>query len=282
MKKLFFVLAAIVTGIFASAQDAAQMINDANEALKVKDYAKAFQLYDAAMKNIGEVQIDPSINFNIGFAALQADKLAECLPYFDKAIEAGANVSKSHEYKATAFARLNEFAKAIESYTKAIEATEENPGNLYFNAAISAYKGNLFEDAIRLFSEAEKAGYKPGDALYYRAASLKKMDRDEEYKQTLIEGVEKYSGEKRLAASLSIVYVNEGNQLYRKGVEILNAANEKVNAQTLTTTDPAYAAEVEKSKVEFKKALEVLQKAIVLDPANANAQKLIDACKQVI
>lgn len=282
MKNLLVAFVLLSNVLFVSAQDAAQLINDANEALKAKDYTKAFQLYDQAMKNIGDVQVDQSINFNIGFAAYQADKFQEALSYFDKAIEAGVNVSKCHEYKANAYTKINDYSNAIECYKKAIETSTEDAGSLYFNAAIAAYKGNLLEIAVSMFSEAAKAGYKANDAIYYKAVSLKKLNLDEDYKMTLIEGAEKFPTEKKITSALANIFVSEGNELYKKGVEILNTANKKVNDGAMSTADEAYNKEVEKSKVEFKNAVEILQKALTLEPTNENAQKLIDACKQVI
>ena len=67
--------------------------------------------------------------------------------------------------------------------------------------------------------------------------------------------------------------------MYKKGAEILSAANTKVNDGSMSTADDAYAAEVAKAKKEFAAALEVLDKAAGLDASNANAQKLIEACK---
>ncbi|MGE4587369.1 MAG: hypothetical protein AB7D05_08515, partial [Mangrovibacterium sp.] len=105
---------------------------------------------------------------------------------------------------------------------------------------------------------------------------------DEEYKQTLIEGAEKFPQEKKITSALANVYVLEGNALYKKGVKIINAANAKVKAGSLKTDDAAYAAELEKSKVEFKAALEILEKAQTLDASNDNAAKLIGACNSVL
>ena len=58
MKQGLLLVAAVFFTVFSYAQDAAEKINQANEALKAKDYAKAFTLYDEAMNNIGDVQVD--------------------------------------------------------------------------------------------------------------------------------------------------------------------------------------------------------------------------------
>ena len=50
----------------------------------------------------------------------------------------------------------------------------------------------------------------------------------------------------------------------------------------MTTADDAYKAEVEKGKKDFKAAIPLLEKATELDPSNANAKKVLDACQKSI
>jgi tetratricopeptide (TPR) repeat protein len=282
MKKVFVVMAALLLSVFSFAQDAAEKINQANEALKAEDYAKAFTLYDEAMKNIGDVQVEPAINFNIGFAAYKSDNLEGAVEYFDKAIEAGVNVSKSHEYKALAYNGKEDYANAVASYEQAIATAEEDDPALVFNAAIAAYRGELLDKAVELFSKSAENNYRGETALYYKAVTLRKQNKNAEYKATLEEGVEKFPGDDRMTKALAGIYVSEGNELYKKGVAVLTAANEKVSSGAITTADDAYTAEVEKAKAEFKSAVEILEKAKALDAANQNAQKLIDACNTVL
>ncbi|MCW0482028.1 tetratricopeptide repeat protein [Gaoshiqia sediminis] len=282
MKRIFLVIVFFLGAYCGFAQDAAEMINKAQEALTAKDYAKAFELYENAMNNLGDVQVDAAINFNIGFAAFQADKYEAAIKYFEKSIAAEANVAGAYEYIGNSYAKLNKAAEAIQAYNKAIEAGSDKAGSLYYNAGIVAYKGNMLEQAVELFGKAVAENYNGETAMYYKAVSLKKLDKDEDYKQVLVEGAEKFPANDKITSALANVYVQEGNALYQKGVAIINAANEKVNAGTLKTTDAEYTAEIDKSKVEFKAALEILEKAKALDASNANAAKLIEACKAVI
>jgi tetratricopeptide (TPR) repeat protein len=282
MKKVFVVMAALLLSVFSFAQDAAEKINQANEALKAEDYAKAFTLYDEAMKNIGDVQVEPAINFNIGFAAYKSNNLEGAVEYFDKAIDAGVNISKSHEYKALAYNDKEDYANAVASYEQAIATAEEDDPALVFNAAIAAYRGELLDKAVELFSKSAENNYRGETALYYKAVTLRKQNKDDEYKATLEEGVEKFPGDDRMSKALAGIYVSEGNDIYKKGVAILTAANEKVSSGAISTADDAYTAEVEKAKSEFKSAVEVLEKAKALDAGNQNAQKLIDACNTVL
>ncbi|MCG6188363.1 tetratricopeptide repeat protein [Maribellus maritimus] len=282
MKRVVLLVVGICFTVFSFAQDAAEKINQANEALKAQDYAKAFELYDDAMNNLGDVQVDDAINFNIGFAAYKAGNVEGAVKYLDKAIEQGTNVSKSHEYKALAYLDKKDYSNAVGSFEQAIATSEEDSKDLVYNAAIAAYRGNMLDKAIELFGKSVENGYKGETAQYYKAVVLKKQDKDDEYKAALVEGAEKFPGDDKITSALANVYVSEGNELYKKGAAILSAANQKVNDGAMTTADDAYTAEVNKAKTEFQAAVDVLEKAKNLDASNANAQKLLDACKAVL
>lgn len=282
MKKVLLLVTAVFVTVFSFAQDAADKINQANEALKAQDYVKAFLLYDDAMKNIGDVQVDASINFNIGFAAFKSDNLEGAIKYFDKAIEAGTNVSKSHEYKALAYNEKKDYANAVASFEQAIATATEDIDELNYNAGIAAFRGKLNEKAVGLFGKAYELGYKAESSIFYKAVALKGLNKDDEYKAALEEGNAKFPDDDKISKALAAVYVSEANALYKDGAAIISAANEKVNAGTLKTDDAAYTAQVEKANVEFKAAIEILEKAKALDATNKNVQTLLDACKAVL
>ena len=140
MKRVLLLFIAVAFTVFSYAQDAADKINEANEALTGQDYAKAYKLYDEAMNNLDGVEVDASINFNIGFAAYKSDNLEGAVKYFDKAIEAGTNVSKCHEYKALAYNDKKDYKNAVASFEQAIATSEEDTESLVYNAAIAAYR----------------------------------------------------------------------------------------------------------------------------------------------
>lgn len=282
MKRLVLLSIAVFLTVFSFAQDAAEKINQGNEALKAQDYAKAYSLYDEAMKNLGDVKVDASINYNIGFAGYKSGNLDGALKYFDKAIANDANVSKSYEYKALIYNEKKDYKNAVASFEKAASTSDGGNESLIFNAAIAAYKGNMLDKAVELFGKSVDAGYKPETALYYKAVVLKKQGKDDAFISTLEEGVKKFPNDSKIKSALANVYVAEGNDHYKKGAAILSAANKKINDGSLKTTDDAYKAAVNKSKVEFQAAVDVLQKALALDASNANAKKLMEACKAVL
>ena len=282
MKRFVLLIVGVCFTLFSFAQDAAEKINQANEALKAEDYAKAYQLYDEAMKNIGDVQVDDAINFNIGYAAYKAGNLDGAIKYLNIAIEKGVQVSKCYEYEALAYNDAKDYKNAFASFEKAIETSDENTDALVYNAAIAAYRGKMMDKAVEYFGKSVDNGYNAETALYYKAAAYKSEGDDAKYKATLEEGAQKFPTDEKITSALANVYVLEGNEFYKKGAAILSAANEKVNAGTLSTADAAYTAEVDKAKTEFKSAVAVLEKAKALDASNANAQKLLDACQAVL
>jgi tetratricopeptide (TPR) repeat protein len=282
IKNVILLACAVLFPVFMFAQDAAEKINQANEALKAEDFAKAYTLYDEAMNNLGDVQVEPAINFNIGYAAYKANNAEGAIKYFDKAIEAGVNVSRCHEYKALVYSQKEDFKSAVASYEQAVSTAEGDTNDLIFNAAVAAYRGELLDKAVDLFGKSAKNNYKAETALYYKAVTLKKQNKDAEYKETLEEGILKFPQDEKIASSLANVYVLEGNNIYKKGVAIINAANEKVNGGSLKTTDEAYTTELEKAKTELRAAVEILEKAKALDASNKNAQALLDACNAIL
>jgi len=282
MKKVGLLALALFVAVFSFAQDAADKINQANEALQAQDYAKAFGLYDDAMKNLGDVQVDASINYNIGYAAYKAEEMDAALDYFDKAIEVEANVSKSYEYKALIYSDKDQHDKAVENFEKAIETAEEADPSLEYKAAIAAYRGGMLDKAVELFGKAVDGGYNAETAQYYKAVALNKLGKDDEYKAALEAGAEKFPTDDKITSSLAKIYVSEANSLYKKGAAVLTAANEQVNAGTIKTTDDAYKTELSKAQDIFREAIVVLEKAKKLDASNANIQTLMDACNAVL
>jgi len=282
MRKVLLLIVAVCITVLSFAQDAAEKINQANEALQGKDYAKAFALYEEAMSNLGDVKVPDAINYNIGLAGYNSKNYEKAITYFDKAIAANANVAKAHDYKARSYNKLKDYANAVASYEAAIAGTEGDTKALVYNAAIAAYRAKMSDKAIAWFTQSVESGYKGATAQYYKAAVLKGAKKNDEYKAALEAGAEMFPGDKKICPALAKIYVSEGNALYKAGAAILGAANGKVNAGSLKTDDAAYIAEVDKAKVEFKAAIEVLEKAKAMDASNANAQKLIDACKAVL
>ena len=268
MKKLLLLLVAVAFTVFSFAQEqnAAELVEKANAAVESKEFAKAIELFEAVLAIPEHGQDEANIN----------KVLIQLKP-----IVAKSNATEALEKK--------EYEKAIEIYKAAIaefqedESLTETAGITFYNEGIASYKNNDFVNAAKCFTISEKQfSYEKSEK--YKVASLKKVAEGLAAERKIsVEEVSLCDENKvLLKESLAKVYVSEGNELYKKGAEILSAANQKVNDGALSTADDAYTAEVEKAKVEFNAAVEILEKAISLDSSNENAQKLLDACKAVL
>ena len=267
----------------AFSQDAATLITNANKTLQARDYAKAFEQYEAAMKDLGDVQVDASINYNIGFAAFYAGKYDNAIPYFQNAIVAKVSVPQSYEFIGNSYAKLNKFDEAVAAYLKAIETGAKEKGNIYYNAGVVAYQDNKYEQAVELFTLAIKENYEHSSNAYLNKSTvLNRMGKNDESKQTLIEASSIHANNSSIAKALANIYISEANDFYKNGADILRIAGEKVTTGTIKTTDSIYTVEVNKAKTEFKSAIEILEKAKVLDSLNVDVDNLINACKTAI
>lgn len=258
MKKVVLLFCAVCFAVvsFAQDQNASDLVTKANDAVAAKDYVTAVELFEKVL----------AIPDN-GQDMEQITKVLNQL----KPIVAKDEAKNAYENK--------EYEKAVDLYSKLIETYPEDKAEFSFNAGLAAYQGKKYEKAVDFFTAAVTGNYRGETSQYYKAVALNKLNKDAEYKAALEEGVAKFPEDDKLGKGLANVYVSEGNELYKKGAEILSAANTKVNAGSLSTADEAYTAEVNKAKKEFASALEVLEKALKLDASNANATKLIEACK---
>lgn len=100
MKKLILTLAVCLSILGAFAQDAVQLKNDGNAALKAKDYKTAIVHLENYLRT-PEASEDIKTVYNVGFAAYKVKDYAKSVIYFDKAIAAKYKLSSSYLRKAT-------------------------------------------------------------------------------------------------------------------------------------------------------------------------------------
>jgi len=212
MKKMIFIFVLCLSFGMLSAQPNVELKNAGNEALKVKDYAKAFENYEKAIAAWGTDSLDYAMIYNTAYCAVQLKDYEKAIKYFDQSIA-----------------------------------------------------GN----------------YKPEDAMFNKAVIYKRQTNTEEYLKVLNDGIAKFPEDAKLKGELAKYYLIEGNTRYNNGATILKSAVGKITAKKYKdTNDPAYKAEIEKSKEEFKAAIPSLDKALELDPANANAKSIKAACEK--
>ena len=178
--------------------------------------------------------------------------------------------------------RDKNYPTALNLYEQALSKWGEEPKDtaMVYNMAVCAYQTKDFDKAIKYLDESVALNYKKETALLYKANVYKAMKNDDGYEKTLEEALANSPNDAKLKDMLAKVYLKEANVFYTAGAKILQSAAADVTAAKYKTTDEPYKAAVEKSKDEFKKALPLIDKALVVDPENATGKQLKAAVEQ--
>lgn len=179
--------------------------------------------------------------------------------------------------------KAKDYAKALENYEKAIGAwgTDSMDYAMVYNTAYCAVQLKDYEKANKYFDQSIAGNYKPEESYFYKVMILKMQKNNDEYLKALNEGVVKFPESEKFKTELSKYYLIEGNTHYNNGATILKGAIAKITSKKYKdTNDPAYKAEIEKVKKEFSDAIPSLDKALELNPADANAKAIKAACEK--
>lgn len=162
-----------------------------------------------------------------------------------------------------------DFGKALELYESSIAAwpaEEEMDAAMVYNAATCARRINNNEKAISLYTKSEELNYKPDMSAYYKASSLKDMDREAEMETFLLRSIEDYKTSNvvgHMKKLLVTYYLKQGAEPYNRASQILASA---------ASAEPAQYAEITaKANEAFTEAKPWFEKALALDAANENA-----------
>lgn len=180
--------------------------------------------------------------------------------------------------------RLKDFKKALGLFEQSIAKWDQPEADLamIYNAGYCAYKVENFQKAVDFFAQSIDKNYKVATAILYKANSLKKLGKEEEFISTLQAGLASNPNDGKIKDMLSTYYLKEGNAFYKAGAAILQEAAADVAAGKFTTNDDAYKAATQNAKEEFKKALPLFEKALEITPADDTAKQLKAACEQNI
>ncbi len=275
MRRLLLGIAFVLVGLSAFAQeDVTTTLNKAGEEMGGKNYQAAYELFDKALSNPGDVEIQGGHYFNAAYCAEQANKYEAAIKYYDKAISVGANVSTAKSQKAGCLVELGKYDEAL-----AIDETEAP--KLSYKIAATCYKAKDYEGAYKYFTIAKNSNYETANSVYYSAVALEKQGKDEECKE-LLKAEATNHPETNVTKKLAIILSGEGIDAYKEGANIITDANNKVNAGTFTTEDDAYKTALKQSSDKMKEALAIFEEVLKLDSSNSTATKYVEACKAAI
>jgi len=168
--------------------------------------------------------------------------------------------------------KAKDYKTALSLYEQAIASWEEEEMDaaMVYNTATCARKIKDYDKAVKYYGQAAELDYKADVSTYYIASSYNKQDKEDEMVKVLVDGIEKYSTSKyvgHMKKMLATYYVKESNALYSEGQTILNTRTADNNDQ--------WNAIKAKAKVVFDKAADFANKALEVQPANANAKTIL-------
>lgn len=237
MKKIVLLVAFCLGIGCASAQDVEKLKADGDAALNAKNYTEALAKYGEYLK-LTEYKDTVRI-FNCGFCANQAKNYAEAAKYFDMAVKFNYNLDDSYTGEAMAYRNLNKTEEFFDTVEAGLKAL---PGNANLEKMLYAY-------GIKQGQAAQKKGDLETATRMYKAVLNSSNKKHQEG-----------------------AYQSLGGMLYNAGATKLNEIH------PLATSDPdKYQTEKAKADEQLKEAKGYLDKALELNPNNANAKKLVDA-----
>ena len=132
MKRLFFIFMMCVGVLAVNAQVVektfADLKNEGNAAVKVKDYAKALELYEQALVKNGATPIaDTTMMFNMGYCAYSAKNFEKALTYFDKSLAENHMKVNSLLFKSDSFKALKKNEESLKTLESALTIAPNDP-----------------------------------------------------------------------------------------------------------------------------------------------------------
>jgi tetratricopeptide (TPR) repeat protein len=178
MKRLFIVLVMFISILAVNAQVVektfADLKNEGNAAIKVKDFAKALDLYEQALIKNGDKPIsDTTMMFNMGYCAYRAKNYVKAIKYFDQSF------SENH-------LKVNSLLYKADTY-KAMKNEEESLKTLETAYALSPADAKVKDKLASYYAKAASGFYSKGSKIINKAnadLAAKKLN-DATYKVSL-------------------------------------------------------------------------------------------------
>lgn len=131
MKRLFFVLMMSLCILAVNAQVVektfADVKNEGNAAIKVKDYVKALELYEQALVLWGDKPIaDTSMIYNMGICAMSSKNYEKALKYFDQTIAMDYKKVNSLVYESDVYRLTKKDAESLKTLEDALAISPED------------------------------------------------------------------------------------------------------------------------------------------------------------
>ena len=175
---------------------------------------------------------------------------------------------------ATEQTKAGDYASAVTNFTKAI-ALQEAEGNtdtsLYFNTAVSAYKGKDYSTGAKYFDKCVELGYQKEKCYKFGGACLQNLEDYAHLQESMTKATEEFPNNSTFQQMLSTSYVGLAKPKMDEANKIIK------DAESLKSDVEKYNAEINKAKQVFKETLPMVEKAYQINPANKSAIQLLAA-----
>jgi tetratricopeptide (TPR) repeat protein len=172
MKRLFFVFIMCISVLAAGAQEEktfADLKNEGNVAIKVKDYPKALDLYEQALVKWGDKPIvDTSMIYNMGYCAVNMKNYEKALKYFDQSISLNYKKVNALLYKADVYKAMKNDDESLKSLEAALAIA---PDDAKVKSKLASY---YVKEANNFYTKGTAIILKENDAI--TAGKLKTTD----------------------------------------------------------------------------------------------------------
>lgn len=239
MKKIMLL---VLLGLFTGslfAQDANELKNAGNTALRAKKYSEALAKYEQYLKAVDNK--DNATVFNAAYCADKANNYAAAEKYFTMSIKNNYKLASSYLGKANAYKDMNKTAEMLATLKDGMKAA---PGNSKLETMYATHylkEGQKFQKANDIAKAAEN---------YQQITTLSN-------KGFKTDGF----------FSLGTLYFNNGAAILQKATPLSNTDKEK------------YDVEKAKAVVDFKKAQDYLVQASSLSPERTDVKDMLEQVK---
>lgn len=225
MKKLFLflVVSLLVSNVFAQTADPAQLRKDGDEALKAKNYAVAYEKYNAYISAGNQ---DTIVIYNCAVCADNTNKYAEAAKYFDQSVKLGYNPESSYVGLAKAYMNLKKEPELAATVKAGLEKFPANKNLEKIIYVFSMKEGQAQQKA----GEVKKAAESFTDALIVTDKTMKT----------------------NVLLSLGILYYNKGAGVLTKATPLATSDPDKYKAEK-----EAANGDFKKASDYLKEALEL-------------------------
>jgi tetratricopeptide (TPR) repeat protein len=141
-----------------------------NTHFALEDYKKAISDFTAVL------EIDPKYTdalFNRGNAYYELENYQKAIKDFDRLIAMKPELSEAYQVRGSAYFNVEKYENAIEDYNQAIQHTEDNHADLYYDLGNAYFMMSNFSGIIGLFLKSNKSRqhqpkllFQPGIVLF--------------------------------------------------------------------------------------------------------------------